>query len=313
MFDQILAKTNATIDTSLKSLSNWSFVASLVLAAVCWGFGTVMSKSVLAQVPPLTLLVVQLAVSLAFLWTIIAAQRLPVPLHRETWRLGLTGLLNPGLAYTLGLLGLTLTTASLSSLIWAAEPILILGLAWLILHERLTRPLIAFSVLAVIGALLIIGIGSNSGGAGSLLGNLLILAGVFCCAIYTVLTRRIVGNVEPVLLTALQQTFALVWALTIWPIELREGMTSLATISPSTWAWAAASGIVYYGLAFWFYIIGLKKIPASLAGFFLNLIPIFGVGGAYIFLNERLGAGQWAGAILILAAVVGVSRFYSEN
>jgi uncharacterized membrane protein len=129
MSDQILAKTNATIDTSLKSLSNWRFVASLMLAAVCWGFGTVMSKSVLAQVPPLTLLVVQLAVSLTFLWTIIAAQRLRVPLHRGTWRLGLTGLLNPGLAYTLGLLGLTLTTASLSSLIWAAEPILILGLA----------------------------------------------------------------------------------------------------------------------------------------------------------------------------------------
>src|SRR6185503_7789688 len=135
----------------------------------------------------------------------------------------------------------------------------------------------------------------------------------FCCAIYTVLTRRIVGNVEPVLLTALQQTFALVWALTIWPIELREGITSLATISPSTWAWATASGIVYYGLAFWFYIIGLKKIPASLAGFFLNLIPIFGVGGAYIFLNERLGAEQWAGAALILVAVMVMLRFQNPE
>ena len=61
-------------------------------------------------------------------------------------------------------------------------------------------------------------------------------------------------------------------------------------------------------LAFWFYIIGLKKISTSLAGLFLNLIPIFGVGGAFIFLGERLFIMQWVGAIIILAAVVGIFR-----
>jgi drug/metabolite transporter (DMT)-like permease len=52
--------------------------------------------------------------------------------------------------------------------------------------------------------------------------------------------------------------------------------------------------------------IALKKVPASLAGLFLNLIPIFGIGGAYIFLGERLVAVQWLGAMLILTAVVSI-------
>jgi len=272
---------------------------------------TVMSKGVLEHVPPVTLLVVQLAVSVAFLWAIVAIQRLRLPLNRETFRLGLMGVLNPGFAYTFSLLGLTLIAASMSTLIWAIEPILILGLAWLILCERLTRPLVALSILAILGVVFVAGIDVEAGINSSLLGNLLTLAGVGCCALYTVLTRRVVARLNPALLVALQHTFALVWTLMIWPIELLRGdRASLATVSPSIWALVVASGIVYYGLAFWFYNTGLKKTPASLAGQFLNLIPIFGVGGAYIFLGERLAVLQWLGAVLILTAVVSTFRLH---
>jgi drug/metabolite transporter (DMT)-like permease len=107
----------------------------------------------------------------------------------------------------------------------------------------------------------------------------------------------------------LQQTFALMWAAMIWPIELaRGGLAGLTRAGPEVWGLAAASGIIYYGLAFWFYITGLKTARASMAGLFLNLIPVFGVGGAYLFLGERLAIVQWLGAILILTAVVGALR-----
>jgi drug/metabolite transporter (DMT)-like permease len=129
-----------------------------------------------------------------------------------------------------------------------------------------------------------------------------------------VLTRRDAATLDPVLLVALQQTAALLWALLIWPLELWPAeMTRLTAISSSAWLWAGASSIVYYALAFWFYIIGLKRIPASLAGLFLNLIPIFAVGGAYLFLAERLAAVQWAGAALILVAVMAMLRFQNPE
>ncbi len=280
-----------------------NFAASMVLAAACWGLGGVMTKSVLANVPPLTLLVAQLVVSILFLWAIVLAQKLRLPQRRDVLRLGLTGLLNPGLAYTFSLLGLTLTTASMSALLWGAEPILILILAGLILREWLTPTLVGLAAVAMFGMVMILGLGGNSG---SWLGNLLILAGVACCAYYTVLTRRLAADADPLLVIAVQQTFALIWALAIWPVELLRGET--VAISPSTWLWAAISGLTYYAFAFWFYIVGLKQVPASTAGQFLNLIPIFGVAGAAIFLGERLGLAQWLGAILILAAVAGIVR-----
>lgn len=298
----------------LKKLFNARFVLALGLAAACWGAGTVISKGILAVMPPLTLLVVQLVASLAFLWAVVAIQRIAVPRRRETLRLALIGVLNPGLAYTFSLLGLSLTTASMSALIWAAEPILILGLAWLVLREHLTRSLLACSLLAIIGVFLVIGIGPGPGQSGFLAGNLLTLAGVFCCALYTVLTRRAVASLDAVLLVALQQTAALVWAVLIWPAEwLQADLAGLTPITLSTWLWALVSGLVYYALAFWFYLIGLKRIPASFAGLFLNLIPIFAVGGAYLFLDERLIAIQWIGAALILVAVLAMMALQNAD
>ncbi len=285
--------------------ANQRYMIALVLAAACWGFGAVMTKYALEQIPPLTLLVVQLAISTAVLWILLLAQGIRVVFNRDTLQLGLIGVLNPGLAYTFSLLGLAQTTASMSALLWAAEPILIIGFAWLILCERLTWPLLICAAVAIVGVGVVAGLDVWAGANSSLVGNLLIAAGVCCCAMYTVLTRRMVANGAPLLIVALQQTAALLWALLIWPAELLARQSvDLAAIPITFWVWGMVGGVVYYALAFWLYIIGLKRAPASLAGLFLNLIPLFGVGGAYLFLGERLASAQWLGAIVILVAVM---------
>ena len=60
---------------------------------------------------------------------------------------------------------------------------------------------------------------------------------------------------------------------------------------------------VYYGLGFSFYIAGLRHLPASYAGAFLPLIPVFGVAAGYL-VGERLEPRQWLGAVVIVAATV---------
>jgi len=110
----------------------------IVLATACWGGGTVLSKQVLDRgVAPLTLLAIELAASSLLL--VLGALVLGV---RPDWsptlaKLALLGVLNPGIAYALGLLGLVTITASLSVLLWATEPVLIMLLAVLLLRERI--------------------------------------------------------------------------------------------------------------------------------------------------------------------------------
>jgi drug/metabolite transporter (DMT)-like permease len=49
-------------------------------------------------------------------------------------------------------------------------------------------------------------------------------------------------------------------------------------------------------------------MPASVAGGFLNLVPLFGIATAYLVLGERLSPAQWAGGILILLAALSLLR-----
>jgi len=281
----------------------------MVLAAACWGFATVISKGVLAYFPALTLMVIQLTASIACLWAALVAKRVRIAFDRRILLPALLGLLSPGLADTISLFGLTLTTVSMNTLIWDFQPIVIIGLALVILRERVTRPLAAFSLLATLGVVLVAGVDLNARGNGILIGNLLTLVGVFFCSAYIVLTRRIVSILDALPLVALQQTVSWVGVLAIWTTELMgHPPQNFLTISPAIWGWAVLSGAVYYGLAFWLYITGLKRTSASVAGFFINLVPIFGIAGAYIFLTERLSTIQWVGAILILSSVANILR-----
>jgi len=286
--------------------SNTAPRVGLVLAAACWGLGAILSKAALAHLSPLTLLVTQLIASLAVLWPLLGWQHSAVLWNRRLLALGLLGLLNPGLSYTLSLIGLTLTTASLSALLWGLEPLLIVGLAWLVLRERPTSRFLLLSSLAVAGALLAIGLGLDQ--PGRLLGNSLILAGVACCALYTVLAQRLEAGFSPLLTVTVQQSLALVGAVLLWPADLSWiTLAALKQIPLEAWALAALSGVIYYGLAFWFYLGGLQRVSAGEAGFFINLVPIFALGGAYVLLGERLTPAQWFGCGLVLLAVVGLS------
>ncbi len=237
----------------------------MVLAAACWGFATVMSKGVLAYIPPLTLLVVQLTASIASLWIVIFVGKVRIHLDRRILWPALFGLLEPGLDHTLSLIGLTWTTASMSTLIWDVEPIIIIALALVILREHVTLPLLTFSVIAISGVVLVADVNTNMQGNSVLIGNSLVLAGVFCCSLYAVLTRRVVITLDILPLVALQQTVAWIWALAIWPTELLHGVIqNLSTISVIGWGWAALSGILYYAVAYWFYVSGLKRTPRAL-------------------------------------------------
>ena len=81
----------------------------------------------------------------------------------------------------------------------------------------------------------------------------------------------------------------------------------LAQIPAAVWLLAVVSGAIYNGLAFWFYLAGLQRVPASEAGVFINLVPLFALAGAYFLLGETLQPVQWLSGGLMLAAVVGLS------
>ena len=240
-------------------------IAALVAATACWGLGTVASKQVVDDVAPLTLLPMQLAASCALLATVTAFRRERLSWTPPARRLAALGVLNPGIAYALGLVGLTMITASMSVLLWALEPVVILVLAALVLREHISAGLAVLVATAVAGALLVV---YQPGASGDPLGITLTLVSIGFCAVYTVLTRRMLLDDSSLTVVLAQQLAALGFALLLATVvELAGGSGwQVSDMSAGVWLGAAVSGVLYYGLGFLFYVAGLRQVPASYAG-----------------------------------------------
>ena len=241
------------------------------------------------------------------------ARREPFAWTPPVRRLAALGVLNPGLAYALGLVGLTTITASLYVLLWATEPVAILLLAALVLREHIPTALAVSVAVAVLGVLLVV---YRPGAAGAAVGITLTLVSVGCCALYTVLTRRLLLDDSSLTVVLVQQAAALVFAIvlaTLVEVAVGSGW-EVSGLGAATWLGAGVSGVLYYGLGFWFFLTGLRQVPASYAGAFLPLIPVFGVAAGYL-VGERLDLRQWFGAVVIVAATaaIAIRQFAPES
>jgi drug/metabolite transporter (DMT)-like permease len=158
-------------------------------------------------------------------------------------------------------------------------------------------------VAAFAGALLIV---VQSGVGGAAFGVVLTLAGVGACAAYTVICRKLLPAADStVTVVLIQQSFALAYAVVLFagaqPFGVRPGMMQV-----SGWAWLSAVGsgvFYYYAIAFLLYLSGLRRVSATVAGVFINFIPVFGIAAAYLLLAERLTVRQWIGACVVVGAV----------
>lgn len=295
-------------------------IGYMIFSSACWGFATVMSKAGLQYIPPLHLLAIQLASSITFLWITVLIINQHPSLSWKTIRYGITGVLEPGLAYTFAMLGLALTTASNASLISTTEPIIIILISWLLLREQLNRLFLFFTGLSFTGVILIIlaDVNAFQVNNSSWLGDILIFIGTVCASIYVVLSHKIIGNndnnLSPLSLATIQQTAGFILISIIWFTKiLGSEVMNYSLLNPSIWILAIASGIIQYALAFWFYLMALKEVSASTAALFLTLIPVFGISAAYLFLSEKLTILEWLGAILILTSVLSVSFIQQQS
>ena len=272
------------------------------LATLCWGGGTVLSKYAIADGHEgMPLFLVQLLAALLFV-LLCCATRLRGS-RREAGH-GWLGLLEPGLAYGLGIIGLKSASATQAVVIQALEGFMIVAVAFLLFRQRVSRRVLLCGAVAVPGVLLV-----NSGELG---GNMLqlnpglvwIALGTLVAALYVVLTERLIHDQQQPFLLVFWQLLAA--TLAVAAIVWLNG--DLPQLSAHVTPLVCASGIVTYALSFILYLYGMRYIPVSVSAFLLCLTPVFGVALSVLLLGERLSVGNGAGIVLVIAALVALSR-----
>jgi drug/metabolite transporter (DMT)-like permease len=268
----------------------------LVAAAVSWGSSTVTSKYALDGLTATDLLGVEVGVAMVLLVAAAAASGALRP-TRHWPAYAALAFFEPGLTYALFNSGLEHTSASDAALLVSLESVFTVVLAVFLLREHAGALVFLAATLGVGGAALVSAGGDST--QSSIGGNLLVIAAVLTASMFVVLARRFAGRDPALTVTAYQFVFAFLMVL---PVALL-GNSHLAHASAGHLAAGFATGVLGSAVPFVLYNQAVRSIPASRAAITLNLIPVFGVIAAFVFLGERPGLPQLVGGLLILAAI----------
>lgn len=281
----------------------------LITAMASWGLGTVLTKSALNDFSSWVLLPFQLICSVLFLGIVLfftSDHQIPKKQFRSYGQVALLGVLNPGIAYALGLSGLARIPASISVVLWAVEPLMITLMALIFIRSSVGSEMITAVFLATMGVLFIIG---RPSGDSESAGIALTLGAVLACAAYSIILSLMKVKDGSLRIVFVQQLAASAFAVLLMLSQL--SLRGFPSMRLSLWGIgeAAIAGILYYGFAFWMYVSGLRRTTAARAGAFLTLIPVFGLVFSTLLLSEHVSGGQLFGSMVVVGAVVSVSIF----
>jgi drug/metabolite transporter (DMT)-like permease len=201
--------------------------------------------------------------------------------------------------------GLWLSTSSANALIVAMEPLFATLLAWVFLRESLRW----WQCLAFLIALAGFSLLSNLHPAdlrGSLalfsLGNFLLLLTMPLEAMYSIISRKLAGRIDPLHLFAA----ALACGFTVLTLYVAASDSLPARLPTTPLAWLAVLWLGPLGTALTYIFWTLALTRASVAAVSLTLFvqPILGALFGALFLGERMSGWQAFGGLLILVALV---------
>lgn len=278
----------------------------LVLATILWGGNFVIGRAITDSMPPFTLSLLRwctaFIIFLPFAWSHLKKEHAQL---KKNWHI-LILMSITGIAGFNSLLYLALhyTTSINASLVNTSTPIVIYILSFFILREQLNRNQMIGTVLSLAGLFFILSKGSLAVlvNFSFNFGDFIVLAAVVCWSIYSILIKRYTGILPG------YSTFLVciaVGILVLLPFAFYE--TFILKI-PILWSSSSVFTILYTGVfasivAFISWNTAVVRVGANKAGIFLNLIPVFAVIFAVLFIGEKIMWYQLAGGLSVIAGV----------
>jgi len=257
------------------------------MVTAVWGWTFVLVKDALTQYPTLPFL--QLRFALALLVMVVLVRRLPT--RRELWVGAVVGAVLAG-SYLAQTFGLTMTSPANSGLITGLF-IVFTPLIDRILGVPIRRRTVIAVTVALAGMVMLAG-----GWSGFGLGEVLTLACAVLVALQIVLLSRWATGSSPASLAMVQMAACAL-------IFTAGGTWSLRPPGGHVWIAIVITGVFGSALAFYAQTWAQQHLTASRAALVLATEPAWAVVAAVVIAGQRFGALQAAGAVLMLAAIVG--------
>jgi len=278
-------------------------LAALVVLAAIWGGSFVVIRVAVADFGPAALMGGRVVVAgLMLLAAAAAMSRLPD--LRARWRqYAVIGVVSAAAPFSLIALSEVHLTGSLAAILNATTPLFTAVVAALWTRAPITRGMVLGLALGIAGVGVLVGWSPLPVSVVMVLSVLASLAGALCYAAGAVYTARALRGESSLSLSIGQQLSAAVWlvplAAVLHPTHAPSG-AAIASLLVLAVICTAVAYLIYFPL-----LAGAGPTSALSVTF---LVPFFGVLWGGIFLHEPVGGGTVPGLVLIVAAILLVSR-----
>jgi drug/metabolite transporter (DMT)-like permease len=275
--------------------------ASLLLAVLFLGTNPVAVKVAVTEFPPVPFVAMRFTLAGLLLLALVALLEPGDgrPGRRDILSLTGVGLVGVGANNVAFTLGVSMTTASETALIYAAVPIwgILLGLTLGL--ERPTPWGILGVCLAFLGVAVVVYGGLT--GSTSLLGNLLVVVATVCWGSYAVLSLPLLRRYSPLVVASYTMLFGGLGAL---PLALPGFLDAgWAEVSGRAWEALAYSTLLVAAFGFWAWQRGVSQVGANRVLIYQYLITLVGVAAGVLLLGESLTPNKVLGGAVILLGV----------
>ncbi len=293
----------------------------MILVVFSWGMAWAVGRILALGLPPMTgaWLRYVLTMVLFYLWFLGRALKGNevnwLPTGRQTWRtltlIAITGVLGYQIFF---MNGMRLTAAGDASLIITFNPIFTVLLAAPMLGQQISRKMFVGLFCGFIGVAVVTGWSPNTDipFEDRILGDLMILLASLNWAMTTNNTKRMMeqrNGEQKATTLEIVVWYSLIGTVLLTPLAAWETWQH-GIPEPTLTDWYA---IIYLAaistvLAYYWFAIGVEKLGATAASSYIFLMPVFGVLGGVILLDENIGWTLLLGFILIVIGVRVVQR-----
>ena len=293
----------------------------MILVVFSWGMAWAVGRILALGLPPMTgaWLRYVLTMVLFYLWFLGRALKGNevnwLPTGRQTWRtltlIAITGVLGYQVFF---MNGMRLTAAGDASLIITFNPIFTVLLAAPMLGQQISRKMFVGLFCGFIGVAVVTGWSPNTDipFEDRILGDLMILLASLNWAMTTNNTKRMMeqrNGEQKATTLEIVVWYSLIGTVLLTPLAAWETWQH-GIPEPTLTDWYA---IIYLAaistvLAYYWFAVGVEKLGATAASSYIFLMPVFGVLGGVILLDENIGWTLLLGFILIVIGVRVVQR-----
>ena len=286
----------------------------LILLSVIWGGSFFFTKIAVAEIPPLTIVFLRLALGAMVLNIILKSLKLSLPRDPKIWTAFLVmGLMNNMLPFTLLVWGQTHIASGLASILNATVPLFSIVIAhFFVRDEKASRLRILGVMLGFIGIVSMIGPDALKGLGGDVLAQLACLTAAFSYACAGFYGKRFKDmGLKPMVTATGQVTVSDIILLFI--ALLADQPWTLPVPSTNTILSILGLGILSTSFAYTLYFKLLASAGASNLMLVTFLIPVTAILLGVLVLGEILHTSEIIGMLLIALGLLAIDGRILKN